>query len=124
MKFQTDVREPTDDEALELNGSVAPKWGKFGVRVSAVYSPDDFGSSGPSLYVEGGASYDVGESLRVSANVGRRERFGSPDYTSFNAGVSKTLGKLTFDARYHGTAQGELGEPYRGRMVVSGRLSW
>ena len=123
LKFQTGVTEPTDDKALELNGSVAPKWGKLGVRVSAVYSPDDFGSAGQSLYVEGGPSYDVGKTLRVSANVGRRERDGSPDYTTLNAGVSKTLGKLTLDARYYDSAQGELGEQYDERVVVSARLA-
>ena len=72
FKFQTSVTEPTDDKALELNGSVSAKWGKAGARVSAVYSPDDFGTTGQSVYVEGGPSYDLTKTLRISANVGRR----------------------------------------------------
>lgn len=123
LKFQTQVDEPTDDKALELTGSLAPKWGRLGLRVGAVYSPDDLGPTGRSLYVEGGPSYDLAKTVRLSANIGRRQRAGSPDYTSFNAGLTKTVGKLTLDARYFDTAQGELGEQYGRRIVVSGRLS-
>ena len=123
FKFQTGVSSPTDDKALELNGSVAPKWGKFGLRASAVYSPNDFGSTGQSLYVESGASYDLGKVVRLSANVGRRHRERGQDYTSFNAGVAVTWKKLTLDARYFDTAQGEYGELYDDRVVVTGRLS-
>ena len=124
LKFQTSVKEPTDDKALELSGSLSPKWGKFGLRVSAVYSPDDFGSTRRSLYAESGASYDVTKSFRLSANVGRRERKGSADYTSFNFGAAKTFGKLTLDARYYDTAQSELGEIYGRRVVGTARLSF
>ena len=124
FKFQTDVTEPTDDKALELNGSVSRKWGKFGLRVGAVYSPDDFGSARQSLYVEGGPLFDVTKTLRISASIGRRERNGSPDYTSFNAGISKTAGPMVFDARFYDTAQSDLGKPYRRRLVVSARLSF
>ena len=124
FKFQTDVAEPTDDQALELNASAGSKWGKFGLRASAVYSPDDFGAAGRSLYVESGPSYDLTKTVRISASVGRRSRRGSLDYTSFNAGISKTVGPIVVDARYFDTAQSELGKPYRGRIVVSGRLSF
>ena len=124
FKFQTGVSSPTDDKALELNGSVAPKWGKFGLRVSAIYSPNDFGPTGQSLYVETGPSFDLGKAVRLSANVGRRHRERSQDYTSFNAGLSVTWKRLTLDARYFDTAQGEFGGQYQNRVVVTGRLSW
>ena len=124
FKFQTGVEARTDDKALELNGSVAPKWGRFGARLSAVYSPNDFGSTGRSVYVEGGPSYDLTKTVRLSANVGRRDRVGSRDYTSFNAGISKTFGKLVLDGRYFDTAEGEHGEQYGARVVVSGRMSF
>jgi uncharacterized protein (TIGR02001 family) len=123
FKFQTGVSGPTDDKALELNGSVAPKWGKFGLRASVVYSPNDFGSTRQSIYAESGASYDLGTAVRVSANAGRRQRQRSQDYTSFNAGITVTWKKLTLDARYFDTAHGEYGEIYKKRLVVIGRLS-
>ena len=124
-KFQTSVRGPTDSDAFEFTGAANRKFGKLGARVSAVYSPNDFGSTGRSLYLEGGPALDVGKTVKISANIGRRERVGSPDYTSFNAGVSATLfRKLTVEARYYDTAQGDFGEAYHGRVVVSGRLSF
>ena len=124
FKLQTGVSSPTDDKAFEVNGSVAPKWGKAGLRVSAVYSPNDLGSTRQSLYLESGASYDLSKAIRLSANVGRRMRKESPDYTSFNAGLSMTLKMLTLDARYFDTAQGEFGELYKERLVLTGRLAW
>lgn len=124
-KFQTSVRGPTDSDAFEFTGAVTRKFGKLGTRVSVVYSPNDFGGTGSSVYLEGGPTLDIGKTVRISANLGRRERVGSPDYTSFNAGASTTLfKKLTIDARYYDTAHSDLGEPYHGRIVVSGRLTF
>ena len=124
FKFQTGVTEPADAKALELNGSLAPKWGKAGIRLAAIYSPDDLGSAGRSLYVEAGPSYDLTGTLRLSAAVGRRQRVRSPDYTSFNAGLTKTIDKLSLEARYYRTAQNDLGDPYCPRLVVTARLAW
>lgn len=122
FKFQTAIREPTDGNALELNGALSRKLGKIGARISAVYSPDDLGSTKRSLYMEGGPSYDLTKSLRISANLGHRTRANGPDYTSFNAGISTVVGRLTFDARFYDTSQSELGEIYNERVVVSARL--
>ena len=124
-KFQTSVRGPTDSDAFEFTGAASRKFGKLGTRVGVVYSGDDFGGTGRSVYVEGGPTLDIGKSVRISANIGRRERVGSPDYTSFNAGASATLfKKLTVEARYYDTAQSDFGEAYHERVVVSGRLSF
>ena len=63
--------------------------------------------------------------MKLSANLGRRERVGSPDYTSFNAGASiAPVRNLTIEARYYDTAQSELGEPFRHRFVASLRLGF
>ena len=124
-KFQTSVRGPTDSDAFEVSGAINRKFGRVGARVSLVYSPNDFGTTRSSVYVEGGPTLDIGKAVKFSANLGRREREGSPDYSSFNAGVSATpIKNFTLDARYFDTAQGGLGEAYRGRLVVSGRLSF
>jgi uncharacterized protein (TIGR02001 family) len=124
-KFQTAVRGPVDSKAWEFTGGISGKHKRLGLRLNSVYSPDDFGTGGRSLYVEGGPTFEIDKTTRISAHIGRRERVGSPDYTSFNAGVSKTLfKKLVLDLRYYDTAQGELGEVYRGRAIASARLSF
>lgn len=122
-KFQTNVTGNPDDDSFEFTGAVSRKFGKVGLRAGAVYSPDDLGGARRSLYLEGGPSLDIRKTTRLSANIGRRSRRGGADYTSFNVGFSETLvKKLTVDLRYYDTAQSELGEVYRGRVVVSARL--
>lgn len=124
-KFQTGVRGPADSAALELSGAVSRSLGKLGTRLSLVYSPDDLGTTGRSLYGEAGLSLDLGASTRMSASVARRERTGSPDYVAFNGGVTRTLFKgVALDLRYHDTNRSGLGEPYHGRVVASARLSF
>lgn len=123
-KFQTNVKDGTDDDSFEFSAAGTRKFGKLSVRASAIFSPDDLGGARRSFYFEGGPSFEMDKTTRVSANVGRRSRIGGVDYTSFNAGISKTLfGKLSVDVRYYDTAQSELGEVYHGRAVVSGRLA-
>jgi hypothetical protein len=124
-KISTATRPGWDSRSLELNAAAVQKVGKkLSFKLSGIYSPNDIGPSGKSLYVEGGASFDASKTFRVSANVGSRQREGSPDYTSFNAGVTKTLFKrLGVDARYYRTDRDNLGYTYRDRIVVSARLA-
>ena len=123
-KFQTNVKGETDDKSWEFTGSASRKFGKLTLKASAVYSPDDLGGSRRSLYLEGGPSFEIDSTTRVSANIGRRSRVAGVDFTSFNAGISKTLfKKATFDLRYYDTAQSRLGEIYHGRLVLSGKLA-
>jgi hypothetical protein len=122
-KLSTGARPGWDGRSLELNAAAARKFGRCSLRVGGIYSPDDLGPAGQSLYVEGGPSLDLDNSLRISANVGRRERDGAPDYMTFNAGVTKTLFKrLSVDARYYRTDRTRLGLTYRDRLVLTARL--
>ena len=122
-KISTGTKPGWDKRSIELSAAAMRKLGKVSLRLSGVYSPDDIGPAKQSLYVEGGPSFDLGKTLRLSANVGRRQREGSPDYTAFNAGVTKTLfKKLTLDARYYRTDRTSLGFTYRDRLVVTARL--
>jgi uncharacterized protein (TIGR02001 family) len=124
FKFQTGVQgDRTDEESFEFTSSVSRKFGIVALSASAVYSTDDFGATRRSMYLESGPSFDLDKNTRLSAAIGRRSRTGSPDYTSFNGGISKTFfHKITLDARYHDTTQGALAEAYGGRFVVSVRL--
>lgn len=112
-----------DADALEIVGGVSRKIGRVTPRVSVTWSPDDLGSTSRTIYAESGVSYAVDPKTSVSAALGRRERDGGPDYTTFNVGAAHTLaGKLTFDARYFATNRSSLDNPYRGRLFGSARL--
>lgn len=123
-KFQTRVRGPADSRAFEFTVAATRKLGpRLSVRGSAVLSPDELGGTRRSAYFELGPSLSLGKSTTLSGSVGRRERTGGPDYTTFNLGVTRTMLKqLALDARYYDTAQGELGEIYHRRLVASLRF--
>lgn len=124
-KFNTAVREPLDDHAWEFTGAVSRKFGKLSLRGSLVYSPDDLGGTRRSFYWEGGPTLELGKSTRLLATVGRRHRANAPDYTSFSAGISRTVFKgVSIDLRWHDTNRHELGESFDGRAVISTRLSF
>jgi hypothetical protein len=123
-KFQTNVTGDTDDDSFEFMAAASRKFSKLTIKVSAVYSPDDLGGARRSIYLEGGPTLDLTKTVRMSANLGHRSRVNGGDYTSLNAGVTKTFfKKLGVDLRYYDTARGELGEIYGNRVVLSGRLA-
>jgi hypothetical protein len=124
-KFQTGVNGPTDDKSWEFTGNISRKFGKLILRVGAIYSPDDLGGAERSLYLEGGPTYELSKTTRISANIGHRDRVNGDDYTSFNAGVAHTLFKsMTLDARFYGTNRSNLGEFFEDRLVISARLAF
>lgn len=123
-KVLTSAPPNTDSRSIELAAGASRKFGPVTARVNLVYSPDDLGSARESLYVEGGPSVQLPKGWSVSAAVGQRHRRGGADYTSFNAGVSKAVKMLQLDLRYYDTAQSNLGEVYRARVVGSVRLSF
>lgn len=124
-KTLTGAPSGIDADCIELSAGGSQKVGPVSIRLNAIYSPDDIGSSRRSLYVEGGPSIDVGKTLRLSANLGHRWRENGPAYTSMNAGAAYTVFKgFAVDARYFRTNRTELGEVFRNRLVVSGRWSF
>ena len=124
-KMQTGVTEPTDDKSWEFTGTVNRRFNRLSIRLQAIYSPDDLGGAKRSLYVEGGPTFDLDKTTRISANLGRRDRVLGDDYTSYNAGITKTIFKgVTLDGRYYGNSKSELGEFFDDRLVVSARMSF
>ncbi len=110
--------------SVELSGNASRKFGDVGLKASAVFSPNDLGSTKQSLYVEGGPSFDLPAKFKLSANIGHRWRQRSPNYTSFNIGVSRTVLKvLTADVRVYDTDRGELGRNYERRVIGSLKLA-
>ncbi|NUT01386.1 MAG: hypothetical protein HOP96_10450 [Sphingomonas sp.] len=109
-----------DDVALELNFAATRSWGAFKPRVGLTYSPDELAGTGRSAYWEAGSSYQIDKKTSASAGIGVRRRTGGPDYTSFNAGLSRTLGgPFTADVRLYDTDRNSLGENFHRRVVVS-----
>ena len=123
-KFQTGARPGTDSDSFEFTGGSTYKSGKLSLKLPAIYSPDDLGGTKRSLYVEGGPSFDLTKTLRLSANLGRRSRKLSPDYISMNIGATKTLFPgFALDLRYYRTNRSNLGDIYRQRLILAGRWS-
>ena len=124
-KFQTGVKEPTDDHSWEFTGGVTRKLGRFTLRTQLVYSPDDLGGAKRSIYWEAGPALDVTKQFKLFANIGHRARRLGDDYTSFNAGVSTTIvPKMTLDIRWYDTNRHELGENFQGRAVATARMAF
>ncbi len=116
------IEGPVDADALEFSGSMSRRLGRVTARAAAIYSPDDLATIGQSTFYEAGLSFTPREGTTLSANAGRRERTGGPDYTAFNAGLTQTIYRnFTADLRYYDTAQSSFGDAYRGRFIASVR---
>ena len=123
-KMLTSASGSGNRNSWEFSANIGRKFGKVGLRASAVFSPDDFGSTKSSLYVEGGPSLDLPWKLRGSAAIGRRARRGNRDYTSVNVGLARPIGRaLTIDVRYYDTNKSEFGETFDNRLVGSLKLA-
>lgn len=117
-KRLTGLDGQVDPDCFELIPSIARKLGPLTLKASLTYSPNDLGRTRRSTWLEAGASWKLDAKTNVTSNIGRREREGSPDYTAFNAGVTRTLFKgVTGDLRYYDSARSALGEPFRATVV-------
>ena len=122
-RIRTGPRASRDSRAWEYSAGARAALGRATLRLSAEYSPKEF-ENGWSLYVEGGGALRLGAATSVSVNLGRRYREGGPDYASFNAGLTRALGRrLSLDARFYRTNRAELGPRFRERLLVVARLS-
>ena len=123
-KLLTSATGSGNRRSVEFSANAARRFGKLGLRASAVFSPDDFGATRHSLYVEGGPSIDLPLAIKASAAIGHRWRQGAADYTSFNIGLSRPVAKvLTVDTRFYFTDRSELGKSYERRLVASIKLA-
>jgi hypothetical protein len=109
-----------DPAIWEFIPTVVRRIGPLTAKLSLTYSPDDPGSTGESAWVEAAATWKLDGKTNIVAAIGRREREAAPDYTAFNAGVTRTLFKgVSAELRYYDTAQSGLGEPFHGRFVAA-----
>jgi uncharacterized protein (TIGR02001 family) len=113
----------TDDpSALEVEAIATRSFGPVSVSATAIYTPDDTGSTDQAVFGEAELTWEVAEKIEVGAALGRRERDGSPDYTAFNVGIShEPLTGVTIDLRYYVTDREDEGEQYQPGLVASAR---
>jgi uncharacterized protein (TIGR02001 family) len=114
----------TDSTTWEFTATATRKFGPVGLRANAIFSPDDFGSARRSLFVEAGPAVQLAKGWTASAALGHRSREFAPDYTAFNAGLSKSVRWLLLDVRYYDTNRSGIGEAYHARVVASARASF
>lgn len=99
---------PGEFNYFEVAGAVEHDF-KFAKLKGAVnYSPDYFGESGDAVFIEGKLTVPLPHSFEVSGALGHQwiennTRFGTPDYLTWNAGLSWSWKKFTLDGRYHDT---------------------
>jgi hypothetical protein len=114
-----------DPDSWEFIPSVSRKIGPLIAKLSLTYSPNDFGRTGESAWMEAGAAWKLDGKTSLVAAIGRRERDGSTDYTAFNAGVTRTLIKgVTAELRYYDSARSNLGDPFQARLVGAVRAKF
>ena len=125
IKHLVDAVPGVDKAAVELNFAATHSLGDLKPRISLTYSPDDLGGTERTAFWEGGASYQIDKKTSASAGIGVRSRTGGPDYTSFNAGLTRTLGgPFTAEVRLYDTNRNRLGDYYHRRVVVALRAKF
>ena len=125
-KLQTGARSRgrSNSRSIEFNGAARRKFGPVIARVNIAFSPDDLGAARRSMYVEGAVAVQLGKGWTAGAALGHRERERAPSYTSFNAGVTKSIGSLQLDLRFFDTNRSGIGDAYHARFVASAKLGF
>jgi uncharacterized protein (TIGR02001 family) len=90
---------------VEAYGALSYNFGIFNVAGGANYSPDYFFESGDGLYYYGDLGIPLPMDFALSGHVGHQDidnnpQFGTPDYTDWNVGISKTWKMFTLKLSY------------------------
>ncbi|MCC7413632.1 MAG: hypothetical protein IT495_18615 [Gammaproteobacteria bacterium] len=94
-----------DYDYVEVYGSLGYDFGSFSATVGLNFSPDYFFESGDYYYTYGDVEVPLPNDFAIAGHLGRNEiddnaQFGTPDYTDWKIGVSKSIGAFTFDLSY------------------------
>jgi uncharacterized protein (TIGR02001 family) len=124
-KRLTGLDGQVDPDCIEFIPSIARGFGPVTARLSLTYTPDDLGSTESSAWLEGGLAWKIAKKTSLSANIGRRERTGSTDYTAFNLGLTQSLlPNVSAEVRYYDTQRSGLGENFHARAVASVKVKF
>ena len=90
---------------FEIAGKLSHDFEKFSVDAGVNYSPDYFFESSDFVYVYGDVTVPLPQGFSLAGHVGHSSikdnaQFGTPDYVDWKFGVSKDIGKFTFDVSY------------------------
>ncbi len=94
-----------DYDYFEVYASLSYDFGAVAVDAGLNYSPDYFFASGDAGYYYGDVTIPLPYALSLAGHVGHQEiddnvQFGTPDYTDWSVGISKSIGHFTFDISY------------------------
>ena len=118
-KWQIDANPGTDHEAWEYTADVKRSIGPASGRVRLQHSPDGTGSTEAWTWIAARVSWDFGDKLSGSVEIGRREQDNAIDYTGWNAGFSYALTRsLEAELRYHATDADVPGQQYADALVA------
>jgi len=109
-----------DEAYFEFKAGASHPLGPATLGAVVYYSPNYFGpGSQNAAYFEANVVTPVSSNLTFSGAVGRQQIEGPGDYTTWNAGLTLSLGShLSLDGRYVDTSAHSFGKPYHARAVV------
>lgn len=76
------------------------------IGAQAAWSPDFFGSTGNSLWLDANAAYAIADWVSISGNVAHQFVDHGLEYTHWDAGVTFTVNQFALDVRYVDTSDG------------------
>lgn len=101
------ARDPAGGEFnyFEALASAEHDFGMAKAKLAVNYSPDYFGESGDGWFLEGKVTVPLPHSFELSGAAGHQwiaqnAAFGTPDYLTWNVGLSYTWNQFTLDVRY------------------------
>lgn len=94
------------------------------LSASANYSPDNFGSSGDALFLEGGVDVPLPEKFNIGATLGYQiiddeAAFGTPDYLTWSVTLSRPLFGFDLALSYVDTDEGSCGSGCDATVIFS-----
>ncbi len=117
--------EGTHGNFVEAKIAASTAFGAATLGASINYSPEFYGKTGEAFYYEITGSVPIaGTGLTIGGALGRQTVHKSPSYTTWNAGASYPLKKITLDLRYYDTKGDKFGNISKARVVAGAKLTF
>jgi uncharacterized protein (TIGR02001 family) len=126
LKVLSAAQAGAQTEQFEMRVDAARAVAGNRLRLRLEHSPDGFGASQASTWLEANLTRKLGDSgWSASAGVGRREQEVGRDYTAWNVGLQRRLtDALAAELRWIDTDQHGGGREYKGRFVAGLHATW
>jgi uncharacterized protein (TIGR02001 family) len=104
---------------FEAKAGVSRTIGSATIGGLAYWSPEFFGETDESLYLEANGAVPLRPGFTLSGAVGHQDVSYQGDYTTWNLGLGIALGeRVTLDGRYWDTDGGEFGSIFEERFTL------